>query len=240
MSLDKLPKNQQKYQERLQHSKRKKRGKQAVNIISIVVGVGVLILALYPITNLTEPIQRLHPFADGNSLGDPNAPILLEVYSDFKCPACEFFYTTVEPQLIQNYVATGIVQYVFHTFGDRLNPPESGLTAQAVYCAEDQGKFWEMHNYIFTNFDYGTTKGFTDKILVTMAELIGIDENIFSECLANEVHAEDIINDVEEGRALGIPGTPSVIINGTLLDGFQYAEIEEAIENIIAGEIPED
>ncbi len=240
MSSENISKKQQKYQARVQRSKRNKRKKQAVNITLIVVGFGIILLALYlptmqPITDLIEPAQRAHPLADGNAIGDPNAPVTIEVYSDFKCPACEYFYETVEPNIIQQYVETGLVYFVYHTFGDRINPPQSGITSQALYCADDQGYFWEMHDYIYTNFDFGVSKGFTDKALETMAKLIGMDTNVFSKCLADNAHTDQLDRDVENGTALGIPGTPSVIINGNLLDSFQFADIQAEVENILSG-----
>jgi len=244
MSSEILSKKQQKYQDRLRRSKREKLKKQATNLTLIIVGVGIIILALLypsfqPITDLVEPTPRSHPLADGNSLGDPAAPITLEVYSDFKCPACEYFYSSVEPLIIQNYVETGLVYFTYHTFGNRINPPQSGLTSQALYCADDQGNFWEMHDYIYSNYTYGSSKGFTDKALETMAANIGLDQDVFSNCLANEIHTDQLEQDVEAGMAAGIPGTPSVIINGVLLDSFEYADIQAEIERILADEIIE-
>jgi len=239
MSSENISKKQQKYQDRLRRSKRNKRKKQAVNITLITVGFGIILLALYlpslqPITDLVEPTQRAHPLADGNALGDPNAPVTIEVYSDFKCPACEYFFEAIEPQIIQQYVETGLVYFIYHTFGDRINPPQSGITAQALYCAEDQGNFWEMHDYIYSNFDYGVSKGFTVKAMEKMAELIGLDTNVFSSCLADNTHTDKLDQDVENGTAEGIPGTPSVILNGNLLDSFHFADIQAAIENILS------
>ncbi|MCK5344564.1 MAG: thioredoxin domain-containing protein, partial [Candidatus Heimdallarchaeota archaeon] len=111
MSSDKLSTNQQKHQNRVKRSKKINRKKQAMNITFIVVGSAILLAALYfssqqPITDLIEPIQKSHPMADGNALGDPNAPVTVELFSDFKCPACQYFYESVEPLIIQEYVET--------------------------------------------------------------------------------------------------------------------------------------
>ena len=97
MSPDDLSKKQQKFQDRLSRSKKETRKKQALNFVLIVVGLGVIIIAmllpnLKPITDLVAPQTNSHPLADGNALGNPDAPVVVEVYSDFKCSACQYFY----------------------------------------------------------------------------------------------------------------------------------------------------
>ena len=251
MSSDDLSKKQQKYQDRLSRSKKETRKKQALNFVLLVVGLGVIIYAmllpslkpitdLEPITDLVAPQANSHPLADGNALGNQDAPVIVEVYSDFKCAACQYFYESVEPLLIQNYIETGDVYYIYHTFGDRIHPPESGRTAQAVFCAEDQGAFWGMHDYLFTNYNYGVSKGFSERVLETIADLIGIDTNEFLTCLTSDFFQDKTNEDAADGIALGVPGTPGVIINGTFLDGFQYTDIQTAVDEILAGENPEE
>jgi protein-disulfide isomerase len=73
-----------------------------------------------------------------------------------------------------------------------------------------------------------------------MAELIGLDKNVFSNCLADNTHTDKLEQDVENGTVEGIPGTPSVILNGNLLDSFQFADIQAAIENILSDVEGED
>lgn len=245
MSSDNISKKQQKFQERLQRSKQEKRKKQAKNLVLILVGLGIIISAMIiqaqkPITDLIEPSPKNHPMADGHSLGDPNAPITVEVYSDFKCAACEYFFASVEPILVQEYVQPGLVYYVYHTFGDIIHPPQSGITAQAAFCAEDQGAFWDFHDYLFTNFDFGMTQGFSDKAFETIADLIGIDKVLLTECIASDTHKDATNNDASEGIALGVPGTPGVIINGVLLDGFQFSDIQNAVDSLLDGESQEN
>ena len=93
-----------------------------------------------------------------------------------------------------------------------------------------------MHDYLFTNYDYGVSNGFSERSLETMAELIGINTEEFSTCLTTNVFKEKTNQDSLDGIALGVPGTPGVIINGTFLGGFQYSDIQIAVDEILAGE----
>ena len=235
MEQNQLSKKQQKFQERAKRSKVEKRKKQALTFVYIILGLVFIFFALYlpSIQPIIAPEDRPHPQADGNMLGDPNAPIKIEVYSDFKCGACNYFFESVEPLIVEQYVETGIASFTYLTFGNIIHPPESGRTAQAVYCAEDQGNFWDMHDYIFTNYENDNS---SIKVLKSFADKIGMDVSEFSDCMSENKYSDRIVQDSENGREAEIPGTPSVVVNGILIDTVkvvQFADVQAAIEEIL-------
>jgi protein-disulfide isomerase len=177
-----------------------------------------------------EPISR--PDVDFNAVGDPNAPIRIDEYSDFQCPYCARFVSDTEPALVETYVTDGTVYFVYHSFGDFIGP-ESTAAAEAAYCAGDQGKFWEMHDTIFANWNGENAGAFSDRRLLAFAETLGLDMDTFRTCFNNESYAELITQDGRDGLAAGIKATPSFVLTYTvngevktkLIEGAQPFEI---------------
>jgi protein-disulfide isomerase len=178
------------------------------------------------------------PSANGLTLGDPNASVTIDVFEDFQCPACQYFTESVETLIIQNLLSSGDVKYTFHQYpfidGDGVsNNGESDQAANASMCANEQGKFWEMHSVIFANWN-GENKGnLSDIRLVAMAESVGLDMNAFNDCFRARKYKNDIQADFELGQTMGVSGTPSVFVNGTKVGQpgkiASYQEIADAV-----------
>lgn len=77
-------------------------------------------------------------------LGDPNAKITIVEWGDYQCTYCHLFHQNTKDQIIQEYVNTGKVNFVFRDFP--LNGPDSVLAAEAAYCAGDQDEYWQYHD----------------------------------------------------------------------------------------------
>ena len=110
-----------------------------------------------PMPEVGSAVPRSYPNANGNSLGDPNAPIKIEEFSDFQCPYCQNFHDQTEALLVEQYVNTGKVYFTYRSMGNFLSQnigggkTESQDAALAAYCAGDQNKFWDMQAYLFAN-----------------------------------------------------------------------------------------
>ena len=110
--------------------------------------------------------SQSRPQAQGLSMGDPNAPVKVEEYGDFQCPACRIFHESQEGQLIEKYIKTGLVYFTYTPFsfiGD-----ESVKAAEAAYCAADQGKFWEYHDMLYANQTAENKGDFADSRLMPL------------------------------------------------------------------------
>jgi protein-disulfide isomerase len=181
------------------------------------------------------------PQAQGNSMGDPNAPVKMIEYSDFQCPFCKQFSETTEQGIIDNFVATGKVYFTFRSMGNfvsrniGLGGTESGDAAEAVYCASDQGKFWEYKDILYAN-SLGEDEGYFARVrLEKMAEAIGLDVAQFNDCMDSQKYRDRVEQDGMDGQAAGITGTPSFLINGKLIVGAQpYATFQKEIESALA------
>ncbi len=99
--------------------------------------------------------------------------------------------------------------------------------ALAARAAQAQGKFWEYHELLYEN----QSGGFSDERLVELAREAGLDVEQFESDLASGRYEEAVARDFEEGQQVGISGTPTFIINGEVLAGFQPVGVfEDAIE----------
>ena len=118
----------------------------------------------------------------------------------------------------------------YHSYGDfDGQAPDSSRSAQAAYCAGDQGKFFEMHDIMFEN--YGA--GYSVRRLEAMAEAIGLDVDQFSDCLKGEDYLEMVREDYFIAVEAGIRGTPSFVVNGVTIEGNDMVALQTEIERAL-------
>lgn len=193
-------------------------------------------IAVTPITP-----KVINAKVDGQHLGDPSAPVRIDVWEDFQCPACRNYSQTVEPLVITNFVETGKVYYTFHFYPliDGGNAAgESHHSANAAMCASEQGRFWDYHAILFANWKGENQGSFADAILVAFAESLGLDLTAFNTCFQSNRYANFINQDLLTGQTAGVSGTPSVFVDGQIVTpGYvpSYDQLATAIETALAG-----
>lgn len=202
-----------------------------------------------PIPDLVNVESNTRPNPNGNSMGDPDAPIQMVEFGDFQCPYCERFAMQTEPSLVENYINTGKVYFTFRSAGNWVSKnigqgrTESQDAAAAAYCAGDQGKFWEMHDSLFANNrDVEDQGSFSSSRLAGMAESLGLDMTEFRSCYDSGKYADQVQQDYQDAIAAGVQGTPSFIIiytaNGETqtfpIEGAQpYEVFQQSLDNIL-------
>jgi protein-disulfide isomerase len=199
--------------------------------------------ALKPAGAFTQITPEARPMADGKSIGDPNAKVVVEVYEDFQCPSCKEFTSTIEKQLTQSqYITDGQVRYEFMQFpfiDKNSATKESQNAANASMCALEQGRFWDYHDILFTNQGAVENGGsFNDKRLQAFAESLGLDMSAFNACFNTNKYSSEIEADFQKGQAAGVTGTPTLFVNGTTVTpGYvpTYEELSAAIDAALAG-----
>jgi protein-disulfide isomerase len=185
--------------------------------------------------NIVAPPARSHPKANANTMGDPKAPVKIVEYADFQCPFCLRYWQDTEPQIIKTYVATGKVFYEYRSVGAFIGP-ESGSAAEAAYCAGDQGKFWEYHDTLYSNWTGENVGNFAPDKLQQFALAVGLDTNKFNDCISQSLHKGQVQQDVADAKADGIQATPSFVINGKLIEGAQPFDVmQQEIESALKG-----
>jgi protein-disulfide isomerase len=227
---------------REQRAKKQKQQRLAIIIGIVAIVVIFVALAIYPtlgkksstsnlpITQIT-PVAR--PKAQGTTMGDPNAPVKVDVFEDFQCPACDEYTKTIEPQITSAYVATGKAYYTFHNLpflDDQSTTKESHQAANASLCAADQGRFWDLHDMIYSNQTGENVGDFTDERLTSFATLLGLDMNAFNKCFKANAFKDKIDQDVAMATRLNVQGTPSVFVNEIFIDQPTFAAVQKAVE----------
>lgn len=245
MSPEKISKRQ----ERRAKMQREQQRQRMIILGLIGLGAVLLVLAialpqLRSVDDIITVTPAALPQADGLSVGDPNAPVTIDVFEDFQCPACQFFTESIEPLVIENLVATGKARYVFHNYsfldgnGAGSNG-ESDKAANASMCANEQGKFWEMHSIMYANWNGENQGAFSDRRLQAMAESLGLDMDAFNTCFDTNKYEAEIQADFDLGEEMGVTGTPTVFVNGARVGApgkiASYQEIEQAV-NAAVGE----
>jgi protein-disulfide isomerase len=228
--------------EAVRERRKQKQRKQRLYIVLGVVGVAaifaaiLIILSILPAGEFVTITPHERPMVDGRALGDPNAPVTIEVYEDFQCPACKSFSEQIEPEIVDTFVATGDVYYIYRHFpflDDRAPRNESDQAANASMCAAVENRFWDYHDMLFANWDGENQGAFNDKRLVAFAEALGLDMQEFNQCFDANQFKDEIEADRASGRDSGVTGTPSVMVNGRIISpGFvpSFTQISEAVE----------
>jgi len=157
-----------------------------------------------PVVKLTTPRVSLN---GDPRMGSPQARIGIVEFSDYECPYCREFYTQIFPQLKKEYVDTGIVQFIRKDLPLTKIHPQALAAALAANCAGDQGKYWEMHQVLYTNQERLSSVLYSD-----LARNLGLDEGKFSACLEDPAQERKILQDMAEANRLGINGTPSFVL----------------------------
>ncbi|HWV34516.1 MAG TPA: DsbA family protein [Thermomicrobiales bacterium] len=239
-------------QKQLQNARRRR----LITMISGVVAVAVIaVVILVIVNNLGKDDGSLEnlPAAEsiyggvqsqGLTLGDPNAPVTVTEYADYQCPYCANFALKTEPKLIDDFVKTGKIKYVFRPMPILSPLPldsdgnESVQAAEASMCANDQGKFWEFHHLLYTKQNGENVGIFSNANLINYAAEEGLDVTSFTSCLNTGKYQKAVLDSRAQGVKDGVSGTPSFDINGTVVTYTTqgYDKLKQQIQAAIDGE----
>ncbi len=166
-------------------------------------------------------------------LGDKNAKVTIVEFADFQCPFCEQWFTNVEGDLIKDYVNTGKVKFAFRNYA--FLGQESTWAAEAAYCANDQGKFWDYHDYLYKHQGQENSGAFSKANLEQFASDLGLNTSQFNSCLDGDKYAAQVASDVKDGQAAGVNGTPTSFVDGQSVVGAQpYSAFKTLIDQELA------
>lgn len=198
-----------------------------------IIAFGALLIAgvlIWPSLQKKMVKPNSRPNADYTTMGDKNAKVKVEEFSDFQCPFCKQFATTQEQALVDKYVTTGKIQIKFVPFA--FLGQESVKAAEASLCAADQNKFWEYHDLLFESQKGENQGAFTRDLFVQLANDLSLDGTKFQECVDKGTHSQEVSDNVKYGQGKGVNGTPYFLVNDKLVDSSQ---LEAAIEAALTG-----
>ena len=193
-----------------------------VSAAALVVAVAIVVLNQKPTPSLstgdllTPPIAYAADIVDGETLGRADAPVLMEVWSDFQCPFCARFVREQFGTLKTQFVDTGILRIQARDIailgtGDG---DESLELATGAACAGKQNRYWAFHDLVMWNQGRENQGDHSPEFLAAVADRAGVDRAAWDACMA----AGDVRNAVKAqtiaARRAGVDATPTIALNG--------------------------
>jgi protein-disulfide isomerase len=170
------------------------------------------------------------------AIGRNDAPVTLVEFADYQCPYCKRFHTDAYAELKKNYIDTGKLRFVsrdlpleFHPFALK--------AAEAVRCAGEQNKYWELRDSLYTN-----AAPPSEDVIKKAAESLSLDGKGFQVCLDSDKYKSDVQKDANEAATLQISGTPTFVLAKSAkdkLDGIRivgaqpFAAFQSAIDRLL-------
>jgi len=210
-------------------NKRSKKTPSRVNrwifgVLSIFFVVAIATIVIQQNRNNVEPVAVVPiEISQDKSIGYADATVVVVEYGDFQCPACGRFTATVKPKIMEEFVNTGLVRFVFRSF--QFIGEESQWAAEASECANEQGKFWEFYEKLYSEQAGENVGAFAKVNLEGFAAELGLQTDQFNQCLASGKYTEKVKSETLEAQNLGLRGTPSLLVNGKLVEGGSQYEV---------------
>lgn len=154
----------------------------------------------------------------GYLLGSDSAPVEVSEYADYQCPACENFETVQFPAVRDQLINTGKIRWRYRDF-PLAQHGNSRVAAHAAACAEEQGKYWELHAAIYLHQNEWALNRNASRLLSELAGSVGLNRSGFDACMSSAKYAGRIQASLEEGSKLGVGSTPTFLISGRLYPG---------------------
>ena len=171
-------------------------------------------------------------------LGNPSAQVTIVEFGDYQCHQCYNWFHNTQPSVFQNYVDTEKANFVFVDLA--FLGKDSPKAAQASYCAEDQGKYWEYHNQLYTAQESQIDNGWANsQRLKAFAFSLGLDMELFDSCLDSGKYAKRVQYNIAEAKKLGASGTPTFFIIGPdgqqqkLVGAQPYSVFKQVLDSMI-------
>lgn len=179
-------------------------------------------------------------------LGPKNAKVTVVEFADFQCPFCGAFsgldekmvqnmkgrdatWEPAVPNIKKDYVNSGKVRIVWKDYP--FLGQESIWSAAAARCAQDQGKFWEFHDYLFSHQSGENQGAFSKENLKKFAGEVGLKTADFNTCLDSGKYEKAMQDALTYGQGVGVSGTPATFVNGQLVSGAaSYATFKAMID----------
>ena len=194
-----------------------------MNKKSVIIGVILVTIVAGLATALSIPSSETINLDMGRShgtistamgsplLGDPSAPITIVEFGDYQCHQCYNWFHNTKPAITKEYIETGKANLVFVDLA--FLGRDSPKAAQASYCAEDQGMYWEFHNMLYNSQESQIDNGWANsERLKAFAFSLGIDLELFESCLDSGKYSKRVSFNTQQAREHGVRGTPGFFI----------------------------
>ena len=181
---------------------------------------------------------NLPPVASqGYVMGSPTAPLEVIEFGDFECPACNQFAEITEPDVRAQYVNTGKIRFRFIDFLILSAHRNTVNASVAAACADEQGRFWPMHDILYAKQDEwnGEATNNPDKVIKSLAHTIpGLDPSKFDQCLDSRRTLPRVQAHMKLGEDRQVQGTPTFIIGTKQIELTGMDQFKAAVDAALA------
>ena len=210
-------------------------------ILGLIALVGVAALG-YVVTKPKSPSAEVREVADttnagpaqGYLIGKVDAPVKILEYADFECPSCGNWSTVTEPDVRTRIINAGLANLTYYDFP--LNQHRNTVAASnAAACADEQGKFWQMHDRIFQAQDEwnGEATEQPKPFFKRYAGEVGLDVAKWEACYDARKYQKRINANLADGLRRGVNSTPTFIIGSKLYPGMRpYDELKKMVDSV--------
>jgi len=213
--------------------------KKSQTNLSLIFGstfIGALVLFGLLYLALREPAATTlaaYCRQNGNNcaiIGNPSAPVSVVEVSDYGCSHCRDFNLQTAPLLEAQYVETGEVQWMVMPFA---LSTKTLAPAEAALCADDQGRFLELHEAFFAN--QSSPNAFSEAWVLSTAASVGLDMPAFESCYNSGQYADAVQANLRAARSAGVNATPTFFINGQKVEGnIPFATFQQRLNALLS------
>lgn len=204
-----------------------------------VLGLGVLVYLMLKPTSANIPADVTVAPADtagfhGYLLGSASAPVEVTEYGDYQCPACAQFEVVQFPDVRQRLIETGRVRWRYRDFPLQQHQ-HARVAAHAAACADEQGKYWDMHRLLYEGQGEWAEKGDAAAIFRSYARSAGLDVEKYDACMKSAKYAGRIQASLQEGIKAGVNSTPTIVVAGKRYPGIvPYDVLRKVVDSLAA------
>ena len=176
----------------------------------------------------------------GYVLGSDSAPVEITEYADYQCPFCANFSLVQFPDVKSRLIDSGKLRWRYRDYPLDAIHPSARISAHSAACADEQGKYWPVHNLIYQG-QSDWASGNAPRVLRGYAEAAQLDLAKYDDCMQTARYAGRIEASLREGTALGVNGTPTFLVGNRLYearDAANYDRIRRLVDSLIAARQP--
>ncbi|HEY0777313.1 MAG TPA: thioredoxin domain-containing protein [Gemmatirosa sp.] len=170
----------------------------------------------------------------GYTLGNATAPVEIIEFADFECPVCGQFATVSEPDVRKQLINTGLARYRMYDLQVNTAHRNSPAASLAAACADEQGKFWPMHDRLFEGQNDWNSEATSEPrpVFAGYAQQLGLDMTRWNQCFDAHRHLERLAANRAEAERVGFQGTPNFVIGNRLYaNPLTFDQIKAAVDS---------
>lgn len=164
----------------------------------------------------TPTVPQVSKDIESAVFGAPSSKVHLTIFADYECPACIYFEKTIGEELYEKYVQTNKITVTYKNFPLPQHKNAENDALAALY-ALSQGKYWEFSTLMYALEDQKKGDKISDEERIALGKKVGLDPVEMRKSLDEGWYLTQVVKEKKEGEAMGLEGTPSIYLNGTIM-----------------------